>query len=529
MMKPTINNLPSARPTTPAAADCRRCCLPAWLLSALLLSALLLPAGCIKEEVPADTASGEDGYWSVNVQMNVVTRAGTTTNLAPVTGTAPKETEIKTLRVYAYADNEQVGHFYASNYTAQDNVFRMQIRKNGNTNPQPILFYLIANEPEAGYSGDDGGSPFKNRMTKDDLDTIQFGSLNAQEHLPATLKKYVSVDFTREEIAESFELLHPVGKLSVQFRKAEGMAGTLTVTEIKVGNLLQHNYLMEGNFCEHVLTDPPFTENLLPNNSLEIAENNPASDSDGYVDAGISYYPFENKFGKDIAANPTGWWETPFNEATEGTGATLRVTYRIGTAAERQHTIYMPPIERNSWHNFRFTVNPNAVINLEYKVAGWTEQKIEYEFDHPDTTTSPMEEGDYNANAYWVDADNWDGAFSMKFEMTFPAGRECVVSLSNISFEYRILKDGQPLAEGQQITGGAGTYVIQVRPKQPLTDADQAKTVNLYVSLPDGDWLESDSRIMINSNFGTSSGHWPGAKEYITITEVPRPADETGN
>ncbi len=159
----------------------------------LALTVGTLAAGCIREDIPADCPEPID----VLLQMSVNTKSPLATKtLAPTDA----ESEIKTLRVYAFIGNETVGHFA---YPDPDNYntyvdgtmnFYMHVEAHS-TSLQVVDFYVIANEDAMSPSSTSVSMGFNENTTRAELDNAQFTLIDGISNLSSvwdeTTNEYV--------------------------------------------------------------------------------------------------------------------------------------------------------------------------------------------------------------------------------------------------------------------------------------------------------------------------------------------------
>lgn len=484
-----------------------------YLLLPLLVCLMAGTAGCSSD---ADSTPNGEGSRYVNVTMNIATRA----TGVPTAGTL-LETNIKSIRVYAFSGDDQVGYYYSDVIAnpAATHTFSMKIEQIGSSNQQIVDFYLVANEAGAKYNNN--LISWKKEMTKTELDDLKFTSLVSSEYLPATLKTTAAIYFDAGTANNSLscELVHPVGKLGIHFAKSKDVPenATLVVNSITLSNILEYNYWMEG----HTLDSPVLKDVSVPlvSTSITVGAQRTSDEvltEDEFANVlAAPYYPFEN---------PNGVENEEWDNDQAG-GSVLNITYTLNGRKQTKF-IYMPKIERNDWHDFFFTVKPNAVIDIAYAVAEWDDQKLVQDFEHPQTTCEPINEGDYSANAYWSGENDWTGAFQIKFTMDHPEGAECTVSLSSeLEFELQVTDNsGQTYDNGKIISEANKAYIIKVHPRDNLNSENEKKTVNLYISVDGNEWYGEDARILINQD-----EKWPGAPTYITITQELPTTGDSGN
>lgn len=507
-----------------------------YLLLPLLACLMAGTAGCSSD---ADSTPNGEGSRYVNVTMNIATRA----TEVPTAGTN-KETDIKTIRVYAFSGDEQVGYYYSDVIAnpAATHTFSMKIEQIGSSNQQNVDFYLVANE-----AGAVNADNVVWKMTKAELDELKFTSLNTNEYLPATLKTNAVIYFgtgTADNNSLSCELVHPVGKLGIHFAKSAECADSdeLVVDEITMTNVLAYNYWMERDKL-----DSPVLENQTMNVVSKVTVTSSRTsdeqrDENDFQDLLVNnpYYPFENPNGVDV-----GDW---YNEAGQTAGNILNIRYTLN-GREQTKIIYMPKIERNDWHDFFFTVKPNAGIEIEYTVADWDEDpdgEYEIEYNYPQYT-NPIQPGNgatlegnatYEQPTVWcnINEDSDEGSYTFQFKITGPTGQKWTPTLvgalgTSDNFEvkvYQILPDGS-----KNYIDNSNDYVASKDPYYIMVKAKNANNVDKEVGLGiayERDW-SSDGSALLLINGLTGSTKWEGSTvaEVVMIKQIEVPESTINN
>ena len=148
-----------------------------WLMLAACVLAL---AGCVEEKV---SGTGEGG--NISVKMNVNARGGSDIQ-------AEMENAVKSLRVYAFIGQKQIGYYRGTTGLNPDAGGKISFWMDLELPPysalvQDVWFYLVANEdamlrPSATLRED---------MTRDELEKFYFGEINARGYgaVPMAVKQ----------------------------------------------------------------------------------------------------------------------------------------------------------------------------------------------------------------------------------------------------------------------------------------------------------------------------------------------------
>lgn len=501
-----------------------------YLLLPLLACLMAGAAGCSSD---ADSAPNGESFRYANVTMNIAARA---TGI-PTAGT-DLETDIASIRVYAFSDGEQVGYYFDKiTSPAATHTFSMQIKQSGSSNQQSVVFYLVANE--AGALNNSSPISWKENMPQTELDDLEFTSLVSDEYLPATLKTNAVIYFETGAGNNniSCELVHPVGKLGIHFAKSAECTSDdeLVVDEITMTNVLEYNYWMEG----HALDSPiksNATMNLASNVRVQSfrSSDEQRNESEFQDVLAVPYYPFEN---------PKGVENEEWDDDTAG-GNILNIRYTLNEK-EQTKIIYMPKIERNDWHDFFFTVKPNAGIEITYIVADWDEDpdgEYKIEFNYPQYTNPIQPENGETSATYsqptvWynTDEDSEDGSYTFKFSITGPIGQKWTPTLMGTlgtpdNFEVAVY---QVLSGSKNYIEDPNDYVASSDPYYITVKAKNADNVGEEVGLGiayERDW-SSDGSALLLINGLTGITNWEGSSyaEVIMIKQIEVPESTINN
>lgn len=494
----------------------------------------LLPSGCVKEQTPS-AASGRN----VTVRLNVDSRVVDDTNGTP----AAEESEIHSLRVYAFVGGRPAGHYFQQGAPTVESRFLMDLAMYSETT-QTVDFYVVANE-EAMSRGEVSAGLSEN-TSEAALKRLSFIGLKQGFGLPMFYAGRQSIDMSQDADTNPqevpgheghtllkkelrFELARPVAKLGLFAAKEAGEPGTLVVTGLTLpeAGLRMRNYLMPqtsavlqgvppsntGDVDLPVVSDPVESElrdDITPEERRNPANYTPVLET--------PYYPFENPWGYG------GSWDTPGDEH----GMVLAVRYAFDGGEPRTGYVYMPPIERNTYYAVCCRMTNSGKIAVEYVVAPWDDEEawdnVEFEYPSYENPVLPVEGGtpDRRPVVYYnPDADSEEGAFSVQFKITGPQEQEWRATLldaSEADFEVKVFQGG---AEVERPVASADPYTIRVRALNP---GNEGKTVSLGVAYTPTWDPTGSSLLLINGHSNDIA--WPesGADpERIVITQVAAP------
>lgn len=430
-----------------------------WLI---VMACMLSLGSCIKE----DTVS--EGSQSVSVNMSVNTRAGS--GMQPDT-----EDVIKSLRVYAFIGNNQIGYHYqdAGLTVGGDGkiAFWMDLEIPAySAQEQEVCFYLIANEasvrPVSGYE-------WKQEMTRSELENYRFNELlySSTSSLPMAIKHIEKIN--PKNVSPStgggqheghqmwngrveFELERAVGKLGMYFA-AKDAGLNLVIEQIQVLNLHEYNYMFEdreklknipllhNEGFTLLTTRKPITDKILSDDDYKgFDKNNLDAISNSFADVlEAPAYMFENYYG---SADPNKRGD----DDSENKGFVLRVTYSVDNR-QSVKDIYLPPIERNRCYNVLNRIGADDVITVDYTVDDWADgPKWNLDFQYPNYNNPLLpESGDMEyakkPEVFYVAGDEEAGAFSVLFRMKSPEGQSwtpILLDTPETEFKLKVYKNG---------------------------------------------------------------------------------------
>ena len=137
-----------------------------WLMLAACVLAL---AGCVEEKV---SGTGEGG--NISVKMNVNARGGSDIQ-------AEMENAVKSLRVYAFIGQKQIGYYRGTTGLNPDAGGKISFWMDLELPPysalvQEVWFYLVANEDAM----ERPSATLREDMTRDELEKFYFGEIKAR-------------------------------------------------------------------------------------------------------------------------------------------------------------------------------------------------------------------------------------------------------------------------------------------------------------------------------------------------------------
>lgn len=506
-----------------------------WAVTAVCCG--LLPFGCVKE----DTASLGERH-DVAVRLNVGTRTVSETDGTP----ASAESDIHTLRVYAFVDGQPAGHYFTKDVESLPHTFFMDLTFYSTTTQQ-VDFYIVANETAMQAQGSGAPAALSENTTESQLNAYWFTDLSrdmASHGLPMFCKKSEELNFTNVKTESpsdpehaghtlldyniKFELQRPVGKLGVFAAKPYGEAGELRITGLTMleSGTRTRNYLMPqsdetlkdvtgitGDISLAVISGN--VDKTLSPDISDVERKNPANYTP-VLDA--PFYPFENP-----------WGSIAWNVKDDEKGNVLQIKYEYD-GVSRTGLVYLPPIERNHYYTVCCLMHNDGKITVEYTVADWEDESYELDFDYPsyDNPITPFgstelpEGGKYPQPTVWYNSDlnSPEGSYSFSFKMTGPTGQTWTPTLFDNpgKFEVSIFQNGQKI-ETEKMVASPEAYQIQVK---ALDVANVGETVSLGISYVPT-WSSESSLLLINGL--TDDLKWEGSRfaEMIVIKQIEVP------
>ena len=327
-----------------------------WLMLAACMLAL---AGCVEENV---SGTGEGG--NISVKMNVNARGGSDIQ-------AEMENAVKSLRVYAFIGQKQIGYYYGEAGLNPDAGGKISFWMDLKLPPysaleQNVWFYLVANEKAILRPS----ATLQENMTRDELEKFYFEEIKARGYGAVPMVARQSQKIDPNNLKEStaggshnghlmwngtveFELERVVGKLGMYFAAKEaGM--NLSIERIDFLGVLQYNYLFHPEDAvwkevppldspfELLTTSSPVTKVMTDADYELLNKKDPESIKKGFNDFfSVPVYMFENYYG---SGNPNSWGTAD----TEHKGFVVRVTYSIN-GNQSVKDIYLPQVKRNTY------------------------------------------------------------------------------------------------------------------------------------------------------------------------------------
>lgn len=494
---------------------------------ALLVLAAATLAGCTKAPAPD---LGEE--LNVLLQMSVGTKAVIETDGTPTDA----ESAIHTLRVYAFVDGQAAGHFYTSDYATLEGAagtasgaakhFLMDI-KMYSLGSRDVDFYVIANE-DAMVTAGPAPAGFDENTTEAELNRFTFTSLNLVNGmalgLPMCCKKTETIDFADDDsnnpqtvpgheghtlLAQklSFELERPVGKIGVFAAKPIGEEGMLTITGLSVTRSRFVNFLMLPGNLESAYNNPGSASEreLTPVEDPVTAEvASGETDASKYTPVQAeAYYPFENPWG-------SGSWSLP----GDARGNILTISYKYDSdSQERTGTVYLPPIDRNTYYMVCCLLSNSGKIVVNYSVADWDDSELyELEFDAPEyhmpTQSYPVVTEPYpDPQVYYNgDPDAKEGTFSINFSIEGPTGQLWTPTLLNATeedYEISVSQNGSPVDPPYRESDVP--YEITVRALRP---DNVGRTLELAISYTP-QWDPAGTSLLMINGSSEDDLNWP--------------------
>lgn len=509
----------------------------------IVLCASALFASCIKEDIPS---TGDKQY--TMVQLNFSTDKMATKAVL----SDEKESEIKSLRIYAYASGRKVGYFYGS--PVPSNIL-MDIEMIQGGAAQDVTFYVVANEAAAVHPGTHSYALTEN-TTIAELQAMSFTSLNyAQEGLPmyGTSTHQISAaavaggaqsqaDALGHEghvVSQTINipLKRSVAKVGVYFAKSAGMTADLTVDQVTVvqGSAKVRNYLLPQtpevlhNTDASAAAVTALTSPVTVTANVQLGGSNDTHTTTDHTKFThiVSAYTFENP---SAAVD----WKTP---SADGKNLRLKIDYTLAGASHTQY-VNMPAIERNNHYVANCLVKGEGEIYVVWEVADWNDGgNWELEFNYPSyqnplqpTAAFNSSTGTYQnpqfgkAEMYYSTTEA--GAFSVDFQMTAPAGQTWTPTFAGDAgdFTIKVYERGTDTPVSVPVTASDKWYTIKVIPLKADKVGTKVKFVITYLPT----WMTAPDMLIINGSDSSVAWTETGATaattkangEVIVITQV---------
>ncbi|MDO4180983.1 MAG: hypothetical protein Q4D36_06805, partial [Bacteroidales bacterium] len=202
----------------------------------------------------------------------------------------------------------------------------------------------------------------------------------------------------------------------------------------------------------------------------------------------------------------------------------------------------------NDWHDFFFTVKPNAGIEIEYTVADWDEDpdgEYEIEYNYPQYTNpiQPANGATLEGNVTYTQPEVWyngdegsdEGSYTFQFKITGPIGQKWTPTLvgtlgTSDNFEVKVY---QVLDGSKNYIDNSNDYVASDAPYYIMVKAKNANNVGGEVGLGiayERDW-SSDGSALLLINGLTGNPKWEGSTvaEVVMIKQIEVPESTINN
>lgn len=507
---------------------------------------------CLNKDYHSKTEANDNVLLEVNVSTgDLMTKAGEQHLEA-------HERAIKSLRVYAFTNGSNVGHFYSGDINVSgDYTFLLDIKTIvGST--QKIKVYAVANEKHISNPGAE--IALDENTTEAELKSISYSGFNnsktalpmyfVSEEITLNLNQYGAVpdgvDIEGHEghqvLAQSIELKLQKSFAKIQFyaAKLEGSASTLSIdkiTALKEGIRII-SYLLPGNNLANVPQGIVNRELVSAPSAVSATLASHVDDPASYTEVGSYGYLFEN---------PSGSADWLVN-SQDGKAAAYEIIYSVG-GVQHRNFIYLPTIERNKFYTVKLLINGEGTINLNLTVADWIEAdnwSESFSFEYPTyqnplvSSIDPSGRTFNNPTMYYNQDNNEAGAFAVYFKFEAPLYQEWTPTIFDAygtDYAWRVYAPdtagnytklcGSSIESDHnngvvtgEMTSGNIWYLIKVFPLQPNP---VTTTVKLAVTYKPS-WLNHNYYFMINGIEGNIA--WDGSgtdAEYIDIDFVTQP------
>ena len=425
--------------------------------------AVVLAAGCVFEK-EGPTATRD--YENVLVQIGVNTAdMQTKATEAPV---ATLETQVKTLRVYAYIGGVLSGYLYATDVNTQDKALLMDLKLpvSGNVT---VDFVAVANETGMTAVGDNisvavsrnenGTLTFSKNvgMTEFNKITYTLADQSFANGMPmyAVGSTSIDVDAVRAQqntaeghtghfiIDEQIDitLTRSLSKVVV-YAAEEGTSekNNVKINNVKISNVISSGYLFPTTTYpttyadEAIISNTEVTVDKKLNRADQNFSTNRKDPANFKLVTATPYYIPENNFGTPVESEDES---IVYNWNTEVAGATkLTVNYTTGSGQDKDAVIYMPKVERNNFYKVLCLIKANGEMELVLNVVDWqqgTGASVSFDkevsFEGGFKWYKGTEEQTITGDTYTFDV-NAGEEVTCKFKITAPIGGTWYASLS---------------------------------------------------------------------------------------------------
>lgn len=507
----------------------------------IVLCASALFASCNKEVVP----SAEDKQYTM-VQLSFSTENMTTKAVL----SDERESEINSLRIYAYTLGRKVGYFYGSPVPS---TILMDIEMIQGGPAQDVTFYVVANEEAMVHSGTHTYT-LNESTTLADLQAMTFTSVDySSKGLPmygnVTYKISSNASDDDQELPTvigheghavsqsiNIPLKRAVAKVGVYFAKSAGTTADVTVDQVTVvkGTARISNYLAPQTMS--VLQNVGYSASDVTALSSSVAVTAEiALNADNDQHAVTDYTKFTKIVSAYAFENPSSApdWKTPSEDEKN---LRLRIDYTVGGTAHTQY-VNLPQIERNNFYTVNCIVRGEGQIYVTWNVADWSEGgNWNLEFNYPSYQNPLQPSSAYNpstgtydnpvyGNAQMYYSPTEAGAFCVDFQMTAPAGQTWTPTFVGDAGDYaiKVYERGTTNQISIPVTASDKWYTIKVLPLKSDKVGSKVKFVITYIPT----WMTEPDMLIINGSDSAIKWTETGATgatiangEVIVITQV---------
>lgn len=332
---------------------------------ACLIIAATVASGCQKDE-PAE------GGKSVVITLDVSSGNMTKATEAPTA----EEAKIHSIRVYAYAGQKLVGHYFKSMATpVSEHSLAMDVSIVGvddvANNTQTIDLYVIANEASMTLSGD--VTSFTENLIQGDLWGVKYSAIDPSKGLPMYYTGVHGVKASSEDDIMTAQkinvsLVRPLAKMELYVAK-EAASSALTVNSAQVTNPATLGYLLPPNSLTGVtLSSTPLTFVPSAVNVTKVLDPTVSgvdlSDHNNYQIVGTTHYLLENPDGSDV-----------WNVQASSRGSVLNFNFTEDGNVENG-VAYLPKIQRNTSYKICCLIRSDREVVVRFEVSEWNEETV---------------------------------------------------------------------------------------------------------------------------------------------------------
>ena len=346
---------------------------------ACLIIAATVASGCQKDE---PVGGGKSVVITLDVSSGNMTKA----TEAPTA----EEARIHSIRVYAYAGQQLVGHYFKSMATpVSEHSLAMDISIVGvddvANNTQTVDLYVIANEASMTLSGD--VTSFTENLIQGDLWSVRYSAIDPSKGIPmyytgahsinatmdAALTPDPSTDMSGHEdhqIAQKINvsLVRPIAKMELYVAK-EAAASALRVNSAEVTNPATIGYLLPPNSLTGIsLSSTPLSFVSTPTDITKVLDPTISgidlSDHNNYQLVGTTHYLLENPDGSEV-----------WNVQASSKGSVLNFNFNEDGKTENG-VAYLPKIKRNTIYKICCLIRSDREVVVRFEVSEWNEETV---------------------------------------------------------------------------------------------------------------------------------------------------------